>query len=170
MENQIVPMVERIIAYKPWEELSDAELLNIFTLVDKVLGKRRLLYQRYSRGIDFVSTGQVHYDMFNPTNTEQDTNGGQLRILLEKFIVDIASGYLSGSVQYDVDATDDIQAKVAKKIFGKEAVSADEALELRYVVDTITRNNSDVIELTNLFNNMLLYGSCYERVIDDDDG
>lgn len=170
MENQIVPMVERIIAYRPWEELSDTELLNIFTLVDKTLGKRRTLYQRYSRGIDFVSTGQVHYNLFNPTNTDTDSNT-TLRILLEKFIVDLAAGYLSGAVQYDVDATDEIQAKVAKKIFGKDGVTADEALELRYIVDTITRNNSDVVELTNLFNNMLLYGSCYERVIDDkDDG
>lgn len=168
MQNQIVPMVERIIAYKKWEDLSETEILNIFTLVDKVLGKRRTLYQRYSRGIDFVSTGQVHYDMFNPTNTEQNANS-QLRILLEKFIVDIAAGYLSGNTQYDVDATDEIQARIAKKVFGKEAVSADDALELRYIVDTITRNNSDTIELTNLFNNMLLYGSCYERIIDDKD-
>lgn len=169
MQNQIVPMVERIIAYKPWDELTDTERLNIFTLVDKALGKRRMLYQRYARGIDFVSTGQVHYDLFNPTNTDQDANG-KLRILLEKFIVDIAAGYLSGSTQYDVDATDEIQAKVAKKVFGTEAVSANDALELRYIVDTITRNNSDAIELTNLFNNMLLYGSCYERIIDDEDG
>jgi len=169
MENQIVPMVERIIAYKPWDELTDTERLNIFTLVDKALGKRRLLYQRYSRGIDFVSTGQIHYNMFNPTDTDKDISSGQLRILLEKFIVDIAAGYLSGNTQYDVDATDEVQARVAKKVFGKEAVSADDALELRYIVDTITRNNSDVIELTNLFNNMLLYGSCYERVIDDKD-
>lgn len=168
MQNQIVPMVERIIAYKPWDELTDTERLNIFTLVDKALGKRRMLYQRYARGIDFVSTGQVHYDLFNPTNTDADANG-KLRILLEKFIVDIASGYLSGAVQYDVDATDEIQSRVAKKVFGKEAVTADDALELRYIVDTITRNNSDIIELTNLFNNMLLYGSCYERIIDDKD-
>ena len=91
MENQIVPMVERIIAYKPWDELTDTERLNIFTLVDKALGKRRMLYQRYSRGIDFISTGQVHYDTYNPTNTDTDANS-KLRILLEKFIIDIAAG------------------------------------------------------------------------------
>lgn len=164
MGTTITPMVERIVAYKPWTELSDTERLEIFTLVDKALGKRRSLYQRYSRGIDFVSTGQIHYEDVVSTTDDQ-----HLKILLEKFIVDIASGYLSGTVQYDVDATDDIQAKVSKKIFNREAVSPDEALELRYIVDTITRNNSDVTELTNLFSNMLLYGSCYERILDEGD-
>lgn len=165
----IVPMLERIIAYNPWEKLTDSEKLNIFTLVDKVLGKRRTLYQRYSRGIDFVSNGEIHYENAQTLiNTDGTTNDKvHLQIMLEKFIIDIASGYLSGKVEYDVDATDPVQAKVAKLVFDKEPVTANQALELRYIVDTITKNNSDVTELTSLFKDMLLYGSCYERIIDD---
>ena len=87
---------------------------------------------------------------------------------MEKFIVDIASGYLSGQVEYDVDATDEIQAKVRKKVFGQDAITPEEALELKYIVDTITKNNMDQTELTTLFRDMLLYGSCYERVLDKD--
>ena len=158
------PVMERIIAYKKWDDMDDNDRLRIFTLVDKVLTKRNILWNRYSRGIDFVSTGEVHYEAANISSTD-DTH---LRILLEKFIVDIAAGYLSGKVTYDVDTTDEIQAKVSKLVFNKEPVTPDEALELRYIVDTITKNNYDVTELTQLFNNLLLYGSCYERIIDTD--
>ena len=163
----IVPMVERIIAYNEWDKLTDLEKLNIFTLVDKALGKRRILWQRYSRGIDFVSNGAVHYESAYNLAENNDVDTNHLQILLEKFIVDIASGYLSGKVEYDVDATDEIQSRIGKLVFDKEPVSADEALELRYIVDTITKNNNDVTELTQLFNNVLLYGCCYERIIDD---
>lgn len=163
----IVPMVERIIAYNEWDKLTDLEKLNIFTLVDKALGKRRILWQRYSRGIDFVSNGAVHYESAYNLAENNDVDTTHLQILLEKFIVDIASGYLSGKVEYDVDATDEIQSRIGKLVFDKEPVSADEALELRYIVDTITKNNNDVTELTQLFNNVLLYGCCYERIIDD---
>ena len=163
----IVPMVERIIAYNEWDKLTDLEKLNIFTLVDKALGKRRILWQRYSRGIDFVSNGAVHYESAYNLAENNDIDTTHLQILLEKFIVDIASGYLSGKVEYDVDATDEIQSRIGKLVFDKEPVSADEALELRYIVDTITKNNNDVTELTQLFNNVLLYGCCYERIIDD---
>ena len=165
----IVPMVERIIAYNEWDKLTDLEKLNIFTLVDKALGKRRILWQRYSRGIDFVSNGSIHYESSYALSDNGDTDTNHLQILLEKFIVDIASGYLSGKVEYDVDATDDIQARIGKLVFNKQPVTADEALELRYIVDTITKNNSDVTELTQLFNNLLLYGCCYERIIEDKD-
>ena len=170
MATIIAPLVERIIAYNPWDELTDLEKLRIFTLVDKVLGKRRILWQRYARGIDFVSTGTIHYE---DASSLQDSvaDDTHLQILLEKFIVDIASGYLSGKVEYDVDTTNDLQAKVNRLIFDKDPVTPEEALELRYIVDTITKNNNDVTELTQLFNNVLLYGSCYERIIDDkDDG
>lgn len=158
----VVPLVERIIAYNPWDKLNDNELLRIFTLVDKVIAKRRVLWNRYARGIDFVSTGEIHYE----GGGVSDTDKTHLKILLEKFIVDIASGYLSGKTQYDVDTTDEIQSRINKLVFEKDPVTPDEALELRYIVDTITKNNYDVTELTQLFHNVLLYGSCYERIID----
>lgn len=167
---------ERIIAYNPWDKLSDTEKFQIFTEVEKVLSKRKALWLRYSRGIDFetLSTQYVNNTISSESVTIDTENGVQtnsskhLSILLEKFIVDIASGYLSGQVEYDVDATDDIQAKVRKKVFGQDAITPEEALELKYIVDTITKNNMDQTELTTLFRDMLLYGSCYERVLDKD--
>jgi hypothetical protein len=153
--------MERIIAYDTWDKLTDTQKLKIFTDIEKVLSKRRILWDRYSRGIDFCTPGRVHYEQ-----SVAETDDNHLQILLEKFIVDIAAGYLSGKVEYDVDATNEIQSRVAKLVFDKDPITPEEAQELRYVVDTITQNNNDVTELTNLFRDVLLYGSCYERVID----
>ena len=166
---------ERIIAYNPWDKLSDTEKFQIFTEVEKVLSKRKALWLRYSRGIDFETLSTQYVNNVSSDSVTIDTENGiqvnsskHLSILLEKFIVDIASGYLSGQVEYDVNATDDIQAKVRKKVFGQDAITPEEALELKYIVDTITKNNMDQTELTTLFRDMLLYGSCYERVLDKD--
>lgn len=165
---------ERIIAYNPWDKLSDTEKFQLFTEVEKVLSKRKALWLRYSRGIDFetISSQYTNSQISTEAVTIDTENGIQinsnkhLQILLEKFIVDIAAGYLSGQVEYDVDATNDIQAKIRQKVFGQKPITPDEALELRYIVDTITKNNMDQTELTTLFRDMLLYGSCYERIID----
>ena len=165
---------ERIIAYNPWDKLTDTEKFNIFTDVEKVLCKRRNLWLRYSRGIDFETiSSQYTNSQISTEATVIETENGiatssskHLQILLEKFIVDLAAGYLSGNVEYDVDSTNDIQTKINKLVFDREGITADEAQELRYIVDTITKNNMDQTELTTLFRDMLLYGSCYERVID----
>ena len=165
---------ERVIAYKPWDKLSDKEKVDIFTEIEKVLSKRRALWLRYSRGIDFETLStQYSNGTVSAEQTTLDTENGlqinsskHLSILLEKFIVDIAAGYLSGNTEYDVDSTNDIQSKVRKLVFEQDPITPEEAQELRYIVDTITQNNSDQTELTTLFRDMLLYGCCYERVID----
>ena len=165
---------ERIIAYNPWDKLSDTEKLQIFTEVEKVLSKRKIQWIRYSRGIDFetISSQYTNSSISSEATTIDTENGIQinsskhLQILLEKFIVDIAAGYLSGACEYDVDSTNAIQSKVRKLVFDQDPITAEEAQELRYIVDTITQNNSDQTELTTLFRDMLLYGCCYERIID----
>ena len=162
---------ERIIAYNSWDKLTDTEKLQIFTEVEKVLGKRQILWRRYSRGIDF-ETPSLQYASTDDTVTVASdgetlvNESGRLQILLEKFIVDLAAGYLSGKTEYDCNATNDIQNKVRKLVFQQEPITPEMAQELRYIVDTITDNNEDVTELTHLFMNILLYGSCYERIID----
>ena len=165
---------ERIIAYHKWSELTDTEKLDLFTQIDKVISKRKNLWIRYSRGIDFetISSQYTNSQISTEATTIETEDGIQvnsskhLQILLEKFIVDIAAGYLSGQTEYDVDSTSDIQSKVRKLVFGQDPITPEEAQELKYIVETITQNNSDQTELTTLFRDVLLYGSCYERIID----
>lgn len=139
-----------IIIYDDFEKVDKNDL---FDQVDAVLGKRQRLWERYSRGISFESEGN-----------EENGTGDKLQILFEKFIVDTATGYLSGPITYDVDVSSEVEKRIGKTIFGKEGVDETLADELRYVINTLAINNDDDCEETLLFRQALLYGSTYERI------
>lgn len=136
-----------IIIYEDFDKVNKNDL---FDQVDAVLSKRQSLWERYSRGISFESEGQ------------QENH--DLEILFEKFIVDTATGYLSGPITYDVDVSSDVEKSIGKTIFGREGVDDKLADEIRYVINTLATNNNDAVEETLLFRQALLFGSTYERV------
>lgn len=137
-----------IIIYDDFDKVNKNDL---FDQVDAVLKKRQDLWSRYSRGISFETNGQ-------------ENNPKTLEILFEKFIVDTATGYLSGPITYDVDVSSDVEKRIGKTIFDREGVDEAMADELRYVINTLASDNDDDVEETNLFRQVLLYGSIYERV------
>ena len=141
-----------IIMYDEFEKTNKNEL---FDQVDQVLTKRKSLWERYSRGISFESDGEV------------EGNGENLQILFEKFIVDIATGYLAGEITYDVDVSSEVEQKLGKTLFGKDPVDDKYADELRYILNTLAVQNDDTQEEIKLFRQALLYGSTYERVMED---
>lgn len=150
-------MVKHITIFEPLEKVfeKENEIFDLFDKVDKVLAKRTELWNRYSRGI-----------------TLQDTLAGtsnDIQILLEKFIVDIATGYLSGDIEYDVEVSSSIESKIKKKIFNITPVTADYADELRSILYTLASLNDDRKEEEELFRQVLLYGSVYERVMETTD-
>ena len=150
-------MVKHITIFEPLEKVfeKENEIFDLFDKVDKVLAKRTELWNRYSRGI-----------------TLQDTLAGtsnDIQILLEKFIVDIATGYLSGEIEYDVEVSSSIESKIKKKIFNIAPVTADYADELRSILYTLASLNDDRKEEEELFRQVLLYGSVYERVMETTD-
>ena len=138
-----------------YDEFEDTNKNELFDRVDQVLTKRKSLWERYSRGISFESDGEVEGD------------GKNLQILFEKFIVDIATGYLSGEINYDVDVSSEIEQKLGKTLFGKDPVDNKYADELRYILNTLAVQNDDSQEEIRLFRQALLYGSTYERVMED---
>ena len=138
-----------------YDEFKDTNKNELFDQVDQVLTKRKSLWERYSRGISFESDGEVEGD------------GKNLQILFEKFIVDIATGYLSGEINYDVDVSSEIEQKLGKTFFGKDPVDNKYADELRYILNTLAVQNDDSQEEIRLFRQALLYGSTYERVMED---
>lgn len=136
-----------------YEDYKDTNKLDLFAEVDKVLAKRMDLWERYSRGISFDSLGP--------------DGDGKLEILFEKFIVDLASGYLSGDITYDVDVSNEVEKKIGTALFGKQPVDKDYSEELKYIIYTLTSMNHDDAEEAKLFRQMVLFGSTYERILED---
>ena len=147
--------------------------LELFDRVNKVLTKRQRLWDRYSRGINMETSSNSHSAVEVKAGMTEEgavaTINAKIQILFEKFIVDIAAGYLSGEISYDVNMASDIEAKVSRQIFGREPVDAEYAEAIRFIIRTIAADNRDQIELTTLFKHALLYGSCYERISEDND-
>lgn len=154
-----------------YESFDKTNKLELFDKVNAVLTKRQRLWDRYSRGINMaVSSNKYSAVKIKSGVTEDESTikaNGKIQILLEKFIVDIAAGYLSGDISYDVDMASDIEAKISRTIFNREPVNAEYAEAIRFIINTIASDNKDQIELTTLFKHALLYGSCYERISED---
>ena len=80
------------------DEYSNGKLQDLFSEVDAVLKKRQTIQERYLRGITATSTNE----------------GSSVQVFFEKFITDLAAGYLSGEVTYNVEIIDEAEAKAYK--------------------------------------------------------
>ena len=119
----------------------------LFTQVDSVLSKRKDLHEKYTRG---SSDSQTLYD------------GTSLKVPFEKFIVDLATGYLAGKPDYNVNIPNELDSKVRTNIFEKESLDESLIEEMKSIIDYITNYNDDPAEVYSLIRDLLLYGACYE--------
>jgi len=123
------------------------EYKKLFTQVSSVLSKRQDLHERYTRGS-------------NDSTTLYD--GKSLKVPFEKFIVDLATGYLAGIPDYTVNVPSELDSKVRKSVFEEEVLSDDLINEMKSIIDYITQYNDDANEVYYLIKDLLLYGACYE--------
>ena len=123
------------------------EYKQLFTQVSSVLSKRQDLHERYTRGS-------------NDSTTLYD--GKSLKVPFEKFIVDLATGYLAGIPDYTVNVPSELDSKVRKSVFEEEVLSDDLINEMKSIIDYITQYNDDANEVYCLIKDLLLYGACYE--------
>ena len=123
------------------------EYKQLFTQVSSVLSKRQDLHERYTRGS-------------NDSTTLYD--GKSLKVPFEKFIVDLATGYLAGVPEYTVNVPSELDSKVRKSVFEEEVLSDDLINEMKSIIDYITQYNDDGNEVYYLIKDLLLYGACYE--------
>ena len=123
------------------------EYKQLFTQVSSVLSKRQDLHERYTRGS-------------NDSTTLYD--GKSLKVPFEKFIVDLATGYLAGIPDYTVNVPSELDSKVRKSVFEEEVLSDDIINEMKAIIDYITQYNDDSNEVYYLIKDLLLYGACYE--------
>ena len=130
------------------------EYKQLFTQVSSVLSKRQDLRERYTRGS-------------NDSTTLYD--GKSLKVPFEKFIVDLATGYLAGVPEYTVNVPSELDSKVRKSIFEEEVLGDDIINEMKSIIDYITQYNDDANEVYNLIKDLLLYGACYEVAYENDE-
>lgn len=134
------------------DEYASGNITKLFEEVDAVLKKRQTIQDRYLRGITSTNPGE----------------DGSVQIFFEKFITDLAAGYLSGEITYNAEIIDDAE-KEAYKILHPSApdpLDADTAAQLKYILTTLSAKNDDPKVLKALFHDAVLYGAAYERQLD----
>ena len=143
------------------ESITDIE--NIKTTIPKlmrkinpILEKRRKLHEIYSRKA-------------NDSTLMFSDNNKTTVVSYEKFLTDIASGYLSGKPVYSVNYTvEEEKKKVLSSIFGKEIGDEKYKDEMELIIDYIKDYNDDETEHYDLIHDILEMTSCYEVLYEND--
>ena len=134
------------------DEYNDGKLQDLLSEVDKVLSKRSEINDRYLRGI---------------TSTDMVT-GTQVQVFFEKFITDLAAGYLSGEITYNAEIVDEREEPAYRLLHPSNTspLDPDTAAQLKFIITTLSSKNDDPKVLKALFHDAVLYGCCYERQLD----
>lgn len=136
------------------DEYESGKLRDLLSEVDNVLNKRDAINERYLRGI---------------TSTNMAT-GQEVQVFFEKFITDLASGYLSGDITYTAEIVDSSEEPAYRILHPSNTspLDPDTAAQLKFIITTLSSKNDDPKVLKALFHDAVLYGCCYERELDLD--
>lgn len=134
------------------DEYTNGKIQDLFSEVDAVLQKRQAINERYLRGI--TSTTSV--------------SEGNVQIFFEKFITDLAAGYLSGEITYNAEIIDESEEPAYRLLHPSHTspLDPDTAAQLKFIITTLSSKNDDKQVLKALFHDAVLYGACYERQLD----
>ena len=132
------------------EELQANDIPKLLEKVRPILKKRKVLHEKYTRKADASTI------MFSSTNSSTV-------IPFEKFITDLATGYLSGTPTYSVaDTTDEDKKELLEKLLDKKQLGDNYKESMKIIIDYITRYNDDSTENYDLIHDILELTSCYE--------
>lgn len=139
------------------EELSQDNIYKLYDIVKPELDKKAKLYNRYSRKVNDVDI--------------VGADGKSIIVPFEKYIVDIASGYLGGKEPtYEVQDTQDERKKnIIRKILNKITQDQDYKESMEIIINYIKNYNDDGIENYNLVKDLLITASCYEILYENED-
>ena len=133
------------------DEYDNGRIQDLFDEIDSVLQKRESIQERYLRGIDSTTSA-----------TE-----GEVQVFFEKFITDLAAGYLSGDITYNVEIVDPSEEPAYRILHpNSQPLDPDTASQLKYIISTLSSKNDDPKVLKALFHDAVLFGACYERELD----
>ena len=134
------------------DEFNNGKIQDLFSEVDAVLQKRQTIQERYLRGI---------------TSTNPST-GDKVQVFFEKFITDLAAGYLSGEITYNAEIIDENEEPAYRLLHPSHTQPLDPntASQMKYLITAISSKNDDPTVLKQLFHDAVLFGACYERELD----
>lgn len=133
------------------DEYENGKLQDLFDEIDSVLQKREAIQERYLRGINSTTAGSE----------------GTVQVFFEKFITDLAAGYLSGDITYNVEIVDPSEEPAYRILHPSSSpLDPDTAAQLKYILSTLSSKNDDPKVLKALFHDAVLFGACYERELD----
>ena len=134
------------------DEYADGKISELFDEIDSVLQKRASIQERYLRGI---------------TSTEMGSDAG-VQVFFEKFITDLAAGYLSGEITYNAEIVDQSEEPAYRLLHpsNTQPLDPDTAAQLTFIITTLSSKNDDPRVLKALFHDAVLYGAAYERELD----
>lgn len=97
----------------------------------------------------------------------QEVNGN-VQIFFEKFITDLAAGYLSGEITYNAEIIDESEEPAYRLLHPSHTspLDPDTAAQLKFIITSLSSKNDDKQVLKALFHDAVLYGACYERQLD----
>lgn len=124
--------------------------------IEPILAKRRRLHEIYSRKAD---DSQLMF-----TGKKDDTV-----VTYEKFLTDVATGYLSGQPTYSVADTDDEnKLKLLEEIFGKKQKDEDYKKKMELIIDYIVSYNDDQTEHHDFIHDILEMTSSYQILYENE--
>lgn len=134
------------------DEYTNGKIQDLFSEIDAVLQKRQTIQERYLRGITSTTPGSE----------------GNVQIFFEKFITDLAAGYLSGEITYNAEIVDQSEEPAYRLLHpsNTQPLDPDTAAQLKFIITTLSSKNDDPKELKALFHDAVLFGCCYERQLD----
>lgn len=97
----------------------------------------------------------------------QEVNGS-VQVFFEKFITDLAAGYLSGEITYNAEIVDQSEEPAYRLLHPSKTqpLDPDTAAQLKFIITTLSSKNDDPKELKALFHDAVLFGAAYERQLD----
>lgn len=134
------------------DEYTNGKIQDLFSEVDAVLQKRQSIQERYLRGITSTTSGSE----------------GDVQIFFEKFITDLAAGYLSGDITYTAEIVDQSEEPAYRLLHPShtQPLDPDTAAQLKFIITTLSSKNDDKTVLKALFHDAVLFGAAYERQLD----
>ena len=134
------------------DEYTNGKIQDLFDEVDSVLKKREAIQERYLRGITSTTSGEE----------------GSVQVFFEKFITDLAAGYLSGEITYNAEIVDESEEPAYRLLHPSKTqpLDPDTAAQLKFIITTLSSKNDDPRVLKSLFHDAVLFGAAYERELD----